>query len=135
MFHLQYHFILACLQKSYLFIEFSLSSLILVYTTHLYLFLWSTLLSSLRCSNILINIPLNPWSGIFLRLFALGSTIIGFVNLRGYIVLDFRAAPCFVLGLAHLESVGWVVVLALGCWSRDCLPISLGTRESGEVRE
>lgn len=54
---------------------------------------------------------------------------------RRHIVLDFRTAPGFVLGLAHLESVGWVVVLALGCWSRDCLPISLGTRESGEVRE
>lgn len=54
---------------------------------------------------------------------------------RRCIVLDFRAVPGFAVGLVHLELVGWVVVLAWGCWSRDLLPISMGTRESGEVRE
>lgn len=50
---------------------------------------------------------------------------------RRHIVLDFRAVPGFVLELAHLELVGWVGCWRWGCWSRDCLPIILGTRETG----
>lgn len=74
--------------------------------------------------------------GRSLRLFELGSNITGSVTLGGDVLSWILGLfQVFAVGLVYLELVGWVVVLAWGCWSRDLLPISMGTRESREVGE
>ena len=113
-FTISFHF---GLSSTILFLHwiFTLISYIGLYYSSLFVLLEYT---SLRCSNILINIPLNP--SLVWKIFEV--ICIGVYHYRickfkrRHIVLNFRAAPGFVLGLAHLESVGWVVVLALGCW-------------------